>query len=444
MTVPSFIPSRSRSKLFSLVIALAVGWPMLPAHAANLQLPSTNSINFNGTALSITNTSTTADTNAITGIESSASGAGVTGIANGPSGMGLLGKSTGANSNAIYGINSKSGFAGRFLLNGVSPSPISSALLAVDAGGSTSALGTYGNAGNFRITNTHNTAPAVSISTNGLDSYALKVVNSSFVDFAVTYPPSNNNGGIAGYFEITSPNAQFGQAAILAVHSGGETSVGGNGRFGNAGRFVITNNNNFDSAVNATTMADQGTAVEADDFSTNGGVAILGVSSHGTSAEFTGGSAGSGTCSYSGGPGWTCPSDRNLKEGFEPADLKQVLVSLDRMPVTYYRMKGQQPHTRYLGPTAQDFKAAFKLGDNDTTINTSDAQGVALAAAKGLYRKLKNDEATIAADHLQIAALEQELKAQKVAMEAAVLRFDAAVARLSVTQPVLQAYTGSR
>ena len=124
---------------------------------------------------------------------------------------------------------------------------------------------------------------------------------------------------------------------------------------------------NLDSAVVALTHTGQGTALEGDDFSIDGGVAVLGQSTKGTSAEFSGGSAGTGTCSCAGGPGWLCPSDRNLKEGFKAADLSQLLLSLDHMPVTYYRMKGQDAHTHYLGPTVRDLKTAFKLGDNDTT-----------------------------------------------------------------------------
>jgi len=40
--------------------------------------------------------------------------------------------------------------------------------------------------------------------------------------------------------------------------------------------------------------------------------------------------------------------------------------------------------------------AAFHLGNDDKLINTANAQGVALAAAKQLYEKVKQDEAEIA------------------------------------------------
>ena len=57
---------------------------------------------------------------------------------------------------------------------------------------------------------------------------------------------------------------------------------------------------------------------------------------------------------------------------------------------------------RHLGPTAQDFRAAFGLGHNDTTISSVDAPGVALAAIQGLNAKL---EARVAQQAREIAEL---------------------------------------
>jgi hypothetical protein len=53
---------------------------------------------------------------------------------------------------------------------------------------------------------------------------------------------------------------------------------------------------------------------------------------------------------------------------------------------------------------AQDFYAAFDLGEDDRHISAVDADGVALAAIQGLYRVVQEQEA-------QIAALEQTSKA---------------------------------
>ncbi|MBA2667999.1 MAG: tail fiber domain-containing protein [Trueperaceae bacterium] len=136
------------------------------------------------------------------------------------------------------------------------------------------------------------------------------------------------------------------------------------------------------------------------------GTAIRGVSATGLAANFTGGSEGAGSCSYAGGAGWNCASDRDLKENFAPLDTIWVLERLAEMPVTSWSMRGDVTQTSHVGPTAQDFQAAFGLGNDDTTINTADAQGVALAAIQGLY-------ALIQAQSEQIAALQAALEGRE-------------------------------
>jgi hypothetical protein len=60
-----------------------------------------------------------------------------------------------------------------------------------------------------------------------------------------------------------------------------------------------------------------------------------------------------------------------------------------------------------LGPTAQDFAAAFGLGAADkTTIASGNLDGVALAAIKGLNAKL---EARLAARDAELEALRAEV-----------------------------------
>ena len=52
---------------------------------------------------------------------------------------------------------------------------------------------------------------------------------------------------------------------------------------------------------------------------------------------------------------------------------------------------------RHLGPMAQDFKAAFGLGDSDTVINMVDANGVVMVALQALYRRVLVLEAEVEA-----------------------------------------------
>jgi hypothetical protein len=56
---------------------------------------------------------------------------------------------------------------------------------------------------------------------------------------------------------------------------------------------------------------------------------------------------------------------------------------------------------------AQDFAAAFGLGESDTHIASLDTSGVALAAIQGLSEVVEEKDAEIAALEARVAALEQ-------------------------------------
>ena len=86
--------------------------------------------------------------------------------------------------------------------------------------------------------------------------------------------------------------------------------------------------------------------------------------------------------------GWICNSDRDGKENFEPANGEEILERLAAMPMYSYTLKGADPAPRQLGPTAQDFHAAFRLGTDAKTIATNNMHGVALAALQGLHAKV--------------------------------------------------------
>lgn len=107
---------------------------------------------------------------------------------------------------------------------------------------------------------------------------------------------------------------------------------------------------------------------------------------------------------------WSVLSDRNSKENFRSIQPKLVLARLVQMPVTEWNYK-HDPSRRYIGPTAQDFQASFGLGDA-TTINTLDADGVALAAIQGLVEELQERDRTMAWEKLQSASALAERDAE--------------------------------
>ncbi len=84
---------------------------------------------------------------------------------------------------------------------------------------------------------------------------------------------------------------------------------------------------------------------------------------------------------------WTDASDQALKHDFRHLDKRSVLERVARMPIRSWSYKAERPGIRHIGPTAQDFHAAFGLGLDDKHIATLDETGVALAAIQGLYRQ---------------------------------------------------------
>lgn len=84
------------------------------------------------------------------------------------------------------------------------------------------------------------------------------------------------------------------------------------------------------------------------------------------------------------------PIDPNAVDG------KEVLQRLADLPISSWRYKWEQSGIRHLGPMAQDFRAAFGLGDDDRTIGVLDANGVTMVAVQALYRRLTALEEEVA------------------------------------------------
>lgn len=81
---------------------------------------------------------------------------------------------------------------------------------------------------------------------------------------------------------------------------------------------------------------------------------------------------------------WATASSQALKANFADVDPREVLAGVMRLPVRTWSYRAQDPSVRHMGPTAEDFRAAFGLGDSPAHIATVDADGVALAAIQGL------------------------------------------------------------
>jgi hypothetical protein len=139
----------------------------------------------------------------------------------------------------------------------------------------------------------------------------------------------------------------------------------------------------------------------------NGGLWFGAVTADFTPTIGSGVLIGTSTGAYlSSGGAWTNASDRDAKANFTPVNEQEVLSRLAGIPITVWNYQSQDPSIHHIGPIAQDFYAAFGVGEDDTHISTLDADGVALAAIQGLYQLVQEQEARIADLEARLVALE--------------------------------------
>jgi len=124
---------------------------------------------------------------------------------------------------------------------------------------------------------------------------------------------------------------------------------------------------------------------------------------------------------------WSTLSDRNSKANITAVDSASILERLASIPIQLWNYKAQDASVKHIGPMAQDFAAAFGVGENDTTISTVDADGVALAAIQGLYQE---NVSLRAEKDAQLAALKAEKDRQITSLQAEVATFRTEAAKV--------------
>ncbi len=230
-----------------------------------------------------------------------------------------------------------------------------------------------------------------------------------------------NNAGVYGVHMVTGASGKLGQGvpgeSPVGIGVEGEGDVGGL----------------FSSSLTAVqALSDSGTAVKA---SAPHGTAIHAVTESGLAGSFEGSTYfssnmglgvaapsfpihhSSGACLTAAGQ-WTNACDRNKKDHFEPIDPVSVLERVASLPIQGWAYKAEEG-VRHIGPTAQDFHAAFGLGDSEVSIGTVDADGVALAAIQGLHRLLEEKDRAISDLRDANVRLERRLEALEQAIGSA-------------------------
>lgn len=102
-------------------------------------------------------------------------------------------------------------------------------------------------------------------------------------------------------------------------------------------------------------------------------------------------------------------SSLHSKENFNPVDGRSVLERLAGIPIQTWNYIGQHAADQHMGPVAEDFHAAFGLGQDATRIALSDMAGVALAAVQELHQELQARDRQIAEQEQRLRALEAKL-----------------------------------
>jgi hypothetical protein len=106
---------------------------------------------------------------------------------------------------------------------------------------------------------------------------------------------------------------------------------------------------------------------------------------------------------------WQNASDVNRKHRFEQISNEEILEKLRKLPVTRWGYKTEAENVRHIGPMAQDFYAAFGLGNDNRGIGTVDADGVALAGIKALEERTRNLAAELESLKADNAALRRQM-----------------------------------
>lgn len=138
------------------------------------------------------------------------------------------------------------------------------------------------------------------------------------------------------------------------------------------------------------------------------GGGLLGVKQSGSATNWSLAWAANGNVTVRGTVSQGC--DRNAKTDFATVNPQEVLGKVATLPVHTWRYKDESADVRHLGPVAQDFHAAFGLGEDDRHITTVDAGGVALAAIQGLSQKVEEQQAALRQKETEIADLKQRLE----------------------------------
>lgn len=301
-------------------------------------------------------------------------------------------------------LNVASGFGST--VGGGAGNSAAGARATVAGGRDNSALGDYGFVAgqSNRVTDNYGTIGGGQNNVAGDDAGALNdaqhaAVGGGFGNFASGWL-ATVGGGLANRataFTATVGGGQGNAASglrstvpggVLNVAAGDQSFAAGNrAKANHAGAFVWGDNTNADVAS---------TAVNQFVVRASGGTTL-----------YSNGALTAGVSLAPGSGSWSNLSDRNVKKNLRTVDGRDALERLSKVPITSWSYESQNASVRHMGPMAQDFHAAFGLGEDDRHISTVDAEGVALAAIQALYEIVREKDREIQSLKERLDAIER-------------------------------------
>ena len=337
------------------------------------------------------------------GIASTATGAGTT--ASGAYGVAMgFGATASGQSSTAMGWNATASSVGSTAMGwSVTASGERSTAMgsgATAGGGSSTALGHSTTASGGASTALGNSTTA-----SGAASTAAGHLTRATGNYSTAFGNSSVAGGsgslVAGSFSLANGVDAF--ALGLRVNANGTGSV------------VLGS----DATVTTPGVFMYGDRSTTNDLTTNGSNEFL-VRAAGGTVFYSNAAMTTGVVLLSGTSGWqpVGVSDENRKTDFRDLDGEQVLGRLAAMPVREWRYTTQDAGIRHVGPTAQDFRAAFGLGESDVRIGSVDADGIALAGVKALDARTRATNDALARQNERLTREVVDLRERLARLEA--------------------------
>jgi trimeric autotransporter adhesin len=326
------------------------------------------------------------ESNTASGLSATAFGAFSTASGTGSTASGAFSTASGPDSTASGYTNKASGnYSTAFGFTNTA-----SGIASTASGNTNSASGNYSTA--FGFTNTASgiasTASGYNSSAGGNYSTAFGAYSQASGNYSTAFGNSNTASGIA--------STAFG---TLNQDGGASSFAGGNSGVVQAGHdntFLWSDGNAGSTAPTAFTSS----AANQFDVRSTGGV---------TFQTNPGGTFSTGCQLAAGGGAWSCTSDRNAKTGFASISDQQLLRRLAALAIRSWSYKTDPAHVRHIGPTAQDFKSAFGVGNDPRSIGVLDESGVALAGVKGVYQLVQQQQTLMHRQQAEITSLQADL-----------------------------------